>query len=199
MKLRIPGCAKANAEINVLKDNGEKVLASVPKQDPLFMARLNDLVVTTLIDTFVREKKANSKVVLESAERFGRNIFRECVGERKIWTPYDWVTECITKVFNRQGTGVTFTLKEDVTAIIHKCPTPERARISPEVACAFSWGYVRGLWKSAFPDGEAVIRSTMALGYPTCEFVFKVKADENDEKAINDVREILHKVSEPKL
>ncbi|PKK85221.1 MAG: hypothetical protein CVT48_06440 [Thermoplasmata archaeon HGW-Thermoplasmata-1] len=191
----------ADDEVKILKDNGEKVVASVPNQDLQFTARLNDLVVTTIIDAFVRKRRANSKVVLEAAEQFGRRVFEECMEKREKWTPYEWVVGCITKIFNRQGTGVTFTIPSngEVMAIIHKCPTPERARISPEVACAFSWGYVRGLWRAAFPDGEVVMKGTMAMGYPTCGFVLKEKASAKDKKHVKEIKDILHKMAEPKV
>jgi hypothetical protein len=188
-------------ELKILKDNGEKVVASVPNQDIGFVAKLNDLVVTTMINTFVREKKTNARAVLDSAEKFGRLVFSECVGKKDSWTPYEWVVACICKIFNRQGTGVTFTVSHDneVRAIIHKCPTPERARISPEVACAFSWGYVRGLWLSAFPEGEALMKCAMAMGCPTCEFVFTIKKSKADENAMEHVMKILHSISGSKM
>ncbi len=137
---------------------------------------------TTLFEKLNKDKF--SELILLIAENFGRLIYKDSVGEEKIITPLEWVKVLSEKVFNPQGIGLVFSEISDEKVVIYifKCPTPERAGKEPYIACPFSYGYARGLWKCAFPNGEVILNGTMAHGAPTCQFTLIVNASAELQK-----------------
>jgi hypothetical protein len=150
----------------------------------------------------VLDKKASGEITLKAAERLGMNIFEGYIKEEiSEWTPKTW-TETVSRfVFNPQGTGIVFSeiSKDGIVAHIIKCPTPGRAGKAPHLTCPFSYGYARGLWKKAFPDGELLMGGTMAHGAPTCGFTFHVKADKKHVEMREKIKRYLTKEEEMKL
>ena len=150
----------------------------------------------------VLDKKASGEITLKAAEKLGMNIFDDYIKEETIeWTTKTW-TETISRfVFNPQGTGIVFSeiSKDRIVAHVIKCPTPGRAGKAPHLACPFSYGYARGLWKKAFPDGELLMAGTMAHGAPTCGFTFHVKAGKGHTEMREKIKKYLTKEEEMKL
>lgn len=158
------------------------------------------LLMETVFD--ILDKKTACEITLKAAEKLGMNIFDECIKETAVeWTTKIWTETIARFVFNPQGTGIIFSeiSKDRIVAHVIKCPTPGRAGKAPHLTCPFSYGYARGLWKKAFPDGELLMNGTMAHGAPTCGFTFYVKADKEHAEMREKIKRYLTKEEEMKL
>ena len=120
----------------------------------------------------------NVEIAMQIAEAFGRGLFAEHIKEKpERWTVKEWLESAAEQVFNPLGTGATITklTDEEAQSLLFKCSLHEAAE-EPHIASLFTYGYLRGMFLSAFPDGEVLMRSTMAHGAPMSEFVFKATA-----------------------
>jgi hypothetical protein len=169
-----------------------------------FTTRLTDYTIIALTDSIFNniDKKEASEIIITAAEELGRLVFEKRVGKRmEKYTTMGWAKITSANIWNLQGTGVVFSEISDDKIICHvfKCPTPERAGKAPHIACPFSWGYARGVWKSAFPEGEVLLGGTMAHGAPTCQFLWYVKAGKELSEEREKVKRYLTKEEELKL
>ena len=120
---------------------------------------------------------------MQTAEAFGRGLFSDYIQcETKKWTMKKWIKPVVDNIFNPMGTGATFTKisKDEATSLIFKCSLHEKSK-QKHVASVFTYGYLRGLFKSAFPNGEILMGSTMAQGAPLIEFTFKTEASDKEK------------------
>ncbi|MDI6855828.1 MAG: hypothetical protein QMD21_03465 [Candidatus Thermoplasmatota archaeon] len=175
-----------------------------PKPLTEFTIRVGDYAILALTDSIFGslDKNEASEVVITAAEELGRLVFEKRVGKKiEKYTPMDWARLTSGYIWNLQGTGIVFSeiSDEKIVAHIFKCPTPERAGKSPHIACPFSWGYARGVWKSIFSEGEVLMGGTMAHGAPTCQFFFYVKAGRELSEERERVRRYLTKEEELRL
>ena len=167
-------------------------------------AKVSDFTILCITDSVFKhiDKKTASEIVMKSAEKLGSRVFEEYVKERpEKWTTMEWVEKTSKFIWNLQGTGIVFSEISDEKIVSHvfKCPTPERAGEAPHIACPTSWGYARGIWKKAFPDGELLMGGTMAHGAPTCEFKWFVKSSKEHAELREKMKKYLTKEEEIRM
>lgn len=169
-----------------------------------FSIKISDYVILSLTDSLFKhvEKRQASEVVINAAEELGRIIFQRRIKEKPPkWTPMEWAKRTSAYIWNSQGIGIVFSEISDEKIVSHvfKCPTPERAGKAPHITCPFSWGYARGAWKVAFPEGEVIMGGTMAHGAPTCEFIWYVKAEKEHLEERKKIERYLTKEEEVRM
>jgi predicted ArsR family transcriptional regulator len=162
-----------------IKSAGKTVWVSKPAPDEDFNLKLNDLLVLTVIREVLAEldKDFGAEIIMQSAERLGEQVYERYVAKESVTTPLEWAKALCTNVFNRMGIGIQFEecTDEKLVANIFQCPTVERAMRDANITCGFSYGFAKGLWQKAFPEGTVKMGRTKAKGAPTCEFVFYTK------------------------
>jgi len=125
----------------------------------------------------------NPETVMQTAEAFGRGLFSDFIQEKPTrWTMEEWIKPVVEKIFNPMGTAATFTkiTEEEAKSVVFRCPIQQKSKEACS-HCSFSYGFVRGLFRSAFPNGEVVMGNIMVDGAPMCEFTFKTNpTDEYD-------------------
>ncbi len=122
------------------------------------------------------------ETVMQTAEAFGRGLHAEFLQKQEQFLSVDeWITEVVNHIFNPMGTAATFThiTDDQAKAAIFKCPVADDIHATCN-HCPFSYGFVRGLFKSAFPTGEILMGKVIADGAPMCEFTFKRFPTEDD-------------------
>lgn len=122
------------------------------------------------------------EIVMQTAEAFGRGIFEDLIkGKSEHWTMEKWVEPVVENIFNPMGTAVNFTKLTDKEAksLIFRWPIGEESSKS-NIDSIFAYGFLRGMFLSAFPDGEIFMEDTMTKDNPMTEFTFKIKATEED-------------------
>ncbi|MFH1100710.1 MAG: hypothetical protein V1726_01570 [Methanobacteriota archaeon] len=126
------------------------------------------------------ESHGNIELVMQTAEAFGRGLYAEFIKKKpKEWTMKQWLEATTKDVLNPLGTGATFTriTEKEAQSFMFRSLLQEKSE-NQEMASLFTYGFMRGMLKSAFPKGEVLMRSTMVEGAPMSEFIFKVKATE---------------------
>jgi hypothetical protein len=166
--------------------------------------KLSDFTILCITDSIFKhlDKKPASEIVMGTAEKLGNMVFEEYIKERpEKWTTMEWVEKTSEFIWNHQGTGIVFSeiSDEKITSHVFKCPTPERAAEAPHIACPLSWGYGRGIWKKAFPEGEVLMGGTMAHGAPTCEFTWFVKTQKEHAELREKMKKYLTKEEETRM
>ena len=129
------------------------------------------------------ETHGNAETVMQTGEAFGRGLFAEFIEEKPDeWTMKEWLDATIENIFDPMDTS--FTIAEVRTdkarSLITQRLLPENSDES-HVASLFTYGFIRGLFLSAFPKGELLMGNTMALGPPVTEFTFKTNASYKDK------------------
>jgi predicted hydrocarbon binding protein len=123
------------------------------------------------------------ETVMQTAEAFGRGLFSECIpSEKKEYLSIEeWIQPVVEHILNPMGTAVAFTdiTENEVKSVIFKCPVVDNLQDSCN-HCPFSYGFVRGLFRSAFPNGEVLMGNVMANGAPLCQFTFKRHPTKDD-------------------
>ena len=128
------------------------------------------------------ETHGTAETVMQTGEAFGRGLFAEFIQEKpEVWTMKEWL-DVITETI-LEPMGNSFTLAEVETdkarSLMTQCSLQEKID-ETHVASIFTYGCIRGLFLSAFPNGELLMGSTMALGAPVTEFTFKSNASYKD-------------------
>jgi len=124
------------------------------------------------------ESGGNLELVMQTAEAFGRGLFTQLIGEKpKDWTLKEWLETITRDIFNPLGTGATIThlTSRQAKSIVFRSLLQEKSD-DLELSSLFTYGFMRGMLKSAFPKGEVIMESTMAQGAPVSEFIFKTNA-----------------------
>ena len=129
----------------------------------------------------------NGKIetMIHTAEAFGRSLFAEFIeNKEQNWTMDKWIKPVVENVFNPMGTGATLTeISEDVvTSMVFRYNKNEK--LSPYMFSLFNYGFLRGMLKSAFPDGEIIFKKSMADGCSVDIFTFIAKVDSADKLEI---------------
>ena len=93
----------------------------------------------------------------------------------------EWVNPVVENILNPMGTAAAFTKITDteVSSMIFGCQLHEDSE-DPDMASLFTYGYLRGAFLSAFPNGELLMKSAMAQGAPMTKFIFKSNATDED-------------------
>ncbi len=128
------------------------------------------------------DSNGNIELVLQTAEAFGRGLYSEQIKDKpNEWTVKEWLESTSNQIFNPMGTGATFTKigNDEAKSLLFRCLLHEKSD-EPHVASIFTYGFMRGMFLSAFPDGELLMGSTMAHGAPMTELIFKANASNDD-------------------
>ncbi len=124
-------------------------------------------------------ESGNIELVMQTAEAFGRGLFTEFVKDNpKEWTMKKWLVSATEQIFNPLGEGATFTKisDEEVKSLVFRNLLHEESP-DPATVSLFTYGFLRGMFLSAFPEGELLMKSTMAAGAPMSEFIFRAQAN----------------------
>lgn len=176
-----------------IKKGTDSIWVTQPKEAELILKRQQkalDIAWGKVNDT------GKIETALFTAEAFGRGIFADFVEAKgKKWTMEKWIKPVVENVFNPMGTGATITdISDDaVTSMVFRYNN-ENEDVNPYMFSLFNYGFLRGMLKSAFPDGELLLKRSMADGYPVDMFMFKAKAGADDKKdMMNKLREDFEK------
>ncbi len=128
----------------------------------------------------LRETHGNAETVMRTGEAFGRGLFSQKMQDKThAWTIGEWSEKAEERVLAPLRTEFSFTRMSPDTAtlFIERNPlakdTQERT-----VASLFMYGVMRGLFQSAFPDGELLCNG-VSLG-DSSEFLLKAHASLGD-------------------
>lgn len=125
---------------------------------------------------------SNVETVMQIAEAFGRGLFEDFIKKKSDdWTIEEWVKPVVENIFNPTGTGAAFTkiTEDEAKSLIFRCLLHEESD-ELHMASLFTYGFLRGMFLSAFPNGEILMGNTVAQGAPMTEFTFKANATEMD-------------------
>ena len=123
----------------------------------------------------------NLDSVMRTGEAFGRGLFAQQIKDKSPeWTIKEWVQEIEKDVCEPLGTEFTFTkISHDVaTTFMNRNPLAQTSQ-ERTAASLFNFGVMRGLFLSAFPQGELVINELKNKDQP--EFIFKTHASAKDK------------------
>jgi hypothetical protein len=149
----------------------------IPIQEPL-----SDWRQTAFIAAMekLQEGNRNPDSVLRMGEAFGRGLFAQRIKEKAPeWTMKDWLKELEKDVWGPLGTEFTFTkISPDVvTTFLSRNPLAHSSQ-EQSGAALFNFGVMRGLFLSAFPQGELLL-GDMKENKP--EVIFKTRASARDK------------------
>ncbi len=125
------------------------------------------------------ERHSDPDSVMRMGEAFGRGLFAQRIKDKSPqWTMKEWLSELEKDVWGPLGTEFTFTkVSPDVaTTFLNRNPLANREEQS--VSALFTFGVMRGLFLSAFPQGELLI-GELNNNHP--EVIFKTAASAKDK------------------
>jgi hypothetical protein len=129
----------------------------------------------------LKEEHGNTETVIQTGEAFGRGLHACRVKEKSPdWTIETWREVIENDVLKPLGTEFTFTkVSHDVaTTFMNRDPLRQMHKEST-VASLFNYGVMRGLFLSAFPQGELLMnRPESKADQP--EYIFKTHASAID-------------------
>lgn len=123
----------------------------------------------------------NPDSVMRMGEAFGRGLFAQRIKEKATdWTMKEWLLEIEKDVCGPLGTEFTFTkISHDVaTTFINRNPLAQTSQ-ERTAESLFNFGVMRGLFLSAFPQGELVLDEMKNKDHP--ELIFKANASAKDK------------------
>ncbi len=132
------------------------------------------------------------ETTMQIAEAFGRGLFEDLIKKNSDeWTMEKWVKPIVGNIFNPMGTTATFTkiTEDEAKSLIFRCQFHEDSK-EPHIASLFTYGFLRGMLLSAFPDGEILMGSSMAQGAPMIEFTYKTSATDEDRLERERIKEV---------
>lgn len=132
-----------------------------------------------------KTKDSGGKIetAMQTAEAFGRGLFEEFIKEEvETWTMKKWIKPVVKNVFNPLGTGATFTkiTDDEAKSFIFRYIQNEKDKEDQHMSSLFTYGFLRGMFLSAFPNGELIMENSMVKGASADEFIFKANATEED-------------------
>jgi len=122
------------------------------------------------------------ETVMQTAEAFGRGLFEDYIKKKSDnWTMDTWVKPIVENILNPMGTAATFTriTEDEAKSYIFRCRLHEESD-DPYMASLFTYGFIRGLLRSAFPNGELTMGGSMAQGSPMTELNYKINPTDRD-------------------
>ena len=125
------------------------------------------------------DSNGNIETVMQTGEAFGRGLFHDCIKEKpNEWTMEEWLNSMVEHVFTPLGNTFTFSkiANDEVKSLLTRCPL-QKFEDESNVASLFTYGFIRGLFKSAFPKGELLMEDKTDIdGSKMTEFIFKTSA-----------------------
>jgi len=144
---------------------------------PPSISRWRDTAFTAAIDKF-QKTKGNPETVMQTGEAFGRGLFSEYLQEHSTgWTMKKWfdVTDRVLTPMGLPLECMEIT-SENATSIVTRITFADP--MERDVASLFTYGYLRGLFLSAFPKGELFMENSSKA--PVTSFIFKTHASTKD-------------------
>ena len=141
------------------------------------IAQWRNAAFTAAVDKFLKTK-GDTETVMQTGEAFGRGLFTEYLKDPpKEWTMKKWL-ESTDQVLTPLGTPLEcLKLNSDnAESIITRLTFPDLEQ--QEVGSLFTYGYLRGLFISAFPNGELLMEDPSHA--PVSAFIFKTHASIKD-------------------
>jgi hypothetical protein len=151
---------------------------SFPEKEPL--KDWQHIAFTAALEK-LQQEHGNMDSVMRMGEAFGRGLFAERIkGKAPDWTIQEWLQEIEKDVWGPLGTEFTFTkISHDVaTTFLNRNPLSNSTQ-EQTAASLFHIGVMRGLFLSAFPQGELVLSEINTKDHP--EFIFKTIASAKDK------------------
>lgn len=156
---------------------------SEPQQRQDYLSKRVQTAFQVALGKFL-DTNGNLEVVIQTAEAFGRGLYAEFLQDKSnIRTMKDWIQSTITEVLQPMGQELITIHTNDIESLSHltRCPIQQHTQ-EPHLASLFTYGLLRGLLLSAFPEGELLMGSTLAEGATKTEFIFKTTAQPPDHK-----------------
>lgn len=128
----------------------------------------------------LQTEHGNPDSVMRMGEAFGRGLFAQRIKDKSPdWTMKEWLQEIENDVCKPLGTEFTFTkISQDVaTTFMNRNPLAQNTQ-DRAAALLFNFGVMRGLFLSAFPQGELIINEMKNKETP--DFIFKINASAKD-------------------
>jgi hypothetical protein len=122
----------------------------------------------------------NAETVMRTAEAFGRGLYSQRLKEKTLdGTIKEWLEVTQEDIMRPFGAEFTFTkVSQDVAqTFMNRDPLQQLSKQST-VASLFDYGVLRGLFLSAFPKGELLLKETTSANQ--LEFIFKTNASVRD-------------------
>jgi hypothetical protein len=143
------------------------------------MRRWHQAAFQTAIEK-LRESHGNAEIVLQTGEAFGRGLFSQKMQEKDHrWTVGEWLEKAEENVLAPLRTEFTFTrMSPDVATLFLERNPLIHTTNEGMIASLFMYGVMRGLFQSAFPEGELLCKG--AFMGESSEFIFKTHASQSD-------------------
>jgi hypothetical protein len=144
-------------------------------------------------------ESGNIETAMQTAEAFGRGLFSDFIkNESTAWTMNTLIEPMTEHILNPMGTGATFTniTENEATSLIFRCRLHDEVD-EPHMASLFTYGFLRGMLRSAFPHGELLMGSSMAEGAPMIELTFKTRATDKDRWERERIKRLMIDAAKP--
>lgn len=167
-------------ELKEIKSHDRSVWITQPKEVEELLRRRE--IAFDITRGKFNDSNGNSELAMRAAEAFGRGLFAEHIKEKpEEWNMIDWLESTAGQIFNPLGTGATFTkiTEDEARSLMFRCLLHEDSN-EEHMASLFTYGFMRGMLLSAFPNGELLMKSDLAKGAPMTEFIFKANATDED-------------------
>jgi hypothetical protein len=129
------------------------------------------------------ETNGKLESVMQTGEAFGRGLFTDYIKENtNDWTIEKWFDSTMENILNPLGNKFeSLKISEDeVQSMMSICPLQQNTN-EPQVASLFTYSFMRGMLKSAFPKGEVLMeKSLQKNGEQKTQFIFKSNARPKD-------------------
>jgi hypothetical protein len=153
------------------------------------MRRWHESAFQTALEK-LRASHGNVETVMQTGEAFGRGLFSQKMREKTHqWTVGEWLEKAEENVLVPLRTEFTFTrMSPDAASLfIERNPLVRQTKEST-VASLFMYGVVRGLFQSAFPEGELLCKGAFISDSP--EFILKTHASQSDRSERERVKRL---------
>lgn len=171
-----------NMEPTSKKEPSENLTGKlVDLQKTSSIVKWRDSAFTAAVDKFVKTNN-KAETVMQTGEAFGRGLFTELLGHTaKQWTIKQWLDITTSQVLTPIGTPLKCTTltQEAAVSTVQKNISMETSQ--QEISSLFTFGLLRGLFLSAFPDGELLLENIEAADLSQTQVIFKTHASFKDK------------------
>lgn len=133
------------------------------------------------------------ELILQTGEAFGKGLFTDHIQqqENKEWTIHEWAEITQKRVLLPMKSNLVFTtVQEDEAQSVMFTP-PLSLHQNTAQASLFTYGLLRGLFRSAFPHGELSMTAHQTGGTKVTELKFKLHATSPDKYERDKIKKLL--------
>jgi len=161
------------------KENMQRSWEDGPSREEPQLASWQDSAFHAALEKLHTEH-GNLDSVMRTGEAFGRGLYAQRIKDKPDWTIKEWLKEIEQDVCKPLGTEFTFTkISHDVvTTFMNRNPLVQASQ-ERSAESLFNFGVMRGLFLSAFPQGELVMNKIKNKDHP--ELIFKTYASAKDK------------------